>query len=64
LTDIPLVSAVVEGGDKGVPIIMADPSSPATKAYTTLAGQVASQLSIIHADKEKPASSFEIAWEG
>ena len=64
LTDIPLVGAVVEGGDKGVPIIMADPSSPATTAYTKLAGQVAAQLSIIHADKEKPASSFELAWEG
>tara|TARA_B110000914_G_scaffold13453_1_gene10558 strand:- start:397 stop:1119 length:723 start_codon:yes stop_codon:yes gene_type:complete len=64
LTDIPLVSAVVEGGDKGVPIIMADPSSPATKAYTKLAGQVAAQLSIIHADKDKPASTFELTWEG
>ncbi len=64
LTDIPLVDAVVEGGDKGVPIIMADPSSPATTAYTKLAGQVASQLSIIHADKNKPESSFELAWEG
>ena len=64
LTDIPLVGAVVEGGDKGVPIIMADPSSPATTAYTKLAGQVAAQLSIIHADKDKPASSFELAWEG
>ena len=64
LTDIPLVDAVVEGGDKGVPIIMADPSSPATTAYTKLAGQVASQLSIIQADKNKPESSFELAWEG
>ena len=64
LTDIPLVGAVVEGGDKGVPIIMADSSSPATTAYTKLAGQVAAQLSIIHADKDKPASSFELAWEG
>ena len=64
LTDIPLVDAVVEGGDKGVPIIMADPPSPATTAYTKLAGQVASQLSIIQADKNKPESSFELAWEG
>jgi hypothetical protein len=29
-----------------------------------LAGQVAAQLSIIHANKDKPASSFELAWEG
>ena len=43
---------------------MADPSSPATKAYTKLAGQVASQLSIIHADKDKAASTFELNWEG
>jgi hypothetical protein len=43
---------------------MADPTSPATKAYKELAGQVAAQLSIIHANKDKPASSFELAWEG
>lgn len=64
LTDIPLVGEVVDGGDKGVPIIMGDPTSLATKAYTKLAGQVAAQLSIIHASKDKPASSFELAWEG
>jgi acetyl-CoA carboxylase carboxyl transferase subunit alpha len=64
LTEIPLMGGVVDGGDKGVPVIMADPTSPATKAYKELAGQVAAQLSIIHANKDKPASSFELAWEG
>ena len=64
LTEIPLMDGVVDGGDKGVPIIMSDPSSPATKAYKELAGQVAAQLSILHANKDKPASSFELAWEG
>ena len=64
LTEIPLMGGVVDGGDKGVPVIMSDPTSPATKAYKELAGQVAAQLSIIHANKDKPASSFELAWEG
>ena len=64
LNEIPLVGEVVEGGDKGVPVIMADPSSPATKAYKDLAGQVAAQLSIIHSKDDKPATSFELAWEG
>ena len=64
LTEIPLTGGVVDGGDKGVPVIMADPTSPATKAYKELAGQVAAQLSIIHANKDKPATSFELAWEG
>ena len=58
LTETPLTGGVVDGGDKGVPVIMADPTSPATKAYAKLAGQVAAQLSIIHANKDKPASSF------
>ena len=64
LNEIPLVGEVVEGGDKGVPVIMADPSSPATKAYKDLAGQVAAQLSIIHSKDDKPATSFELAGEG
>ncbi len=63
LNEIPLVGEVVEGGDKGVPVIMADPSSPASKAYKVLAGQVAAQLSIIHSQEGKPAASFELAWK-
>ena len=35
LTEIPLIGGVVDGGDKGVPVIMSDPSSSATKSNST-----------------------------
>ena len=46
LGKVPIIPAVVEGGDSGVPIVMSDPESPASLAYKDLAGQVAAQLSI------------------
>lgn len=65
LGEIPLIGQVVEGGDNGVPVTLSDPDSPATRAYESLAGQVAAQLSILHAgDGEKVGASFELSWEG
>ena len=62
--DVPLVSKVVENGDSGTPIVMADSDSPASKAYRELAGQVAAQLSINQAKEDKVETTFEIAWKG
>jgi len=62
--DVPLVSKVVQNGDSGTPIVMADPDSPATKAYKQLAGQVAAQISINQAKEDKIETTFELAWEG
>ncbi|MCH8157189.1 MAG: Mrp/NBP35 family ATP-binding protein [Nitrospinae bacterium] len=63
LGEIPLIMKVVEGGDSGVPIAMSDPDSPASKAYHSLAGQVAAQLSIIHSGEDKPVVDFDLAWK-
>ncbi len=48
LGEIPLDPAVVLGGDEGKPIIIDKPDSPASRAYTEVAGQIAAQLSILH----------------
>ncbi|MBI4605175.1 MAG: Mrp/NBP35 family ATP-binding protein [Planctomycetes bacterium] len=49
LGEIPIDPKVVPGGDKGVPIVVEDPESPAAKAYIAFAGQVAAQLSTLAA---------------
>lgn len=41
LTQIPLVPRVMEGGDRGVPIVVSDPESGAARAIATLADRVA-----------------------
>ena len=46
LGGIPLESAVREGGDGGVPIVVSKPETPAAMALRNLAGQIAAQLSI------------------
>ena len=63
LGEVPLVPEVVEGGDSGVPIILSDPESPASKAYKSLAGQVAAQLSINQAKEETVDATFEMEWK-
>lgn len=44
LSQIPLYPRVMEGGDTGRPIVAADAASPAAKALTALAGQLAKSL--------------------
>jgi ATP-binding protein involved in chromosome partitioning len=45
LAEIPLYAQVLQGGDAGQPIIVAEPVSPAGKALTDLGGRVAGILS-------------------
>jgi ATP-binding protein involved in chromosome partitioning len=43
---VPLYEPVRRGGDNGVPIVMAEPESPAAKAFMAAAERVAQQVSI------------------
>jgi ATP-binding protein involved in chromosome partitioning len=43
---LPVYQAIREGGDKGVPLVMTEPHSPAGRAFMTLAERVAAQVSI------------------
>lgn len=46
LGEVPLGMEVREGGDKGVPVVIANPDSPQAKAFRTAAEEVARQISI------------------
>ena len=63
LGEVPIIPAIAEGGDSGIPVVISDPESPASLAYKALAGQVAAQLSINQANSgEKVSADFELAW--
>jgi ATP-binding protein involved in chromosome partitioning len=47
LGQIPLQMNVRLGGDEGQPVVMADPESPAAKALSFVAGEVARQVSVL-----------------
>jgi ATP-binding protein involved in chromosome partitioning len=43
---IPLYQPIREGGDTGVPLMIAEPEAPAARAITLAAEQLAAQISI------------------
>jgi ATP-binding protein involved in chromosome partitioning len=46
LGEVPLATALREGGDTGKPIVAGEPESPGAKAFVQIAQQVAAQVSI------------------
>ena len=46
LGDVPIDTRVRSGGDEGRPIVSAAPDAPAAKAFISLSGKVAAQISI------------------
>ncbi|GAB4145602.1 MAG: Mrp/NBP35 family ATP-binding protein [Planctomycetota bacterium] len=48
LGSIPIVMAVREGGDRGTPVVIADPDSEAAKAFSGIAGEVARRVSTMN----------------
>ena len=46
LGEIPITSALRQGGDEGVPVLIQDPNSPVSKCFLEIAGKLAGQLSI------------------
>jgi ATP-binding protein involved in chromosome partitioning len=47
LGQVPLQPNVRTGGDEGQPVVMADPESPAARAFQAVAGAVARQVSVL-----------------
>ena len=43
---IPIYQPIREGSDSGVPLLVADPESPAGRAFTAAAERAAAQVSI------------------
>jgi ATP-binding protein involved in chromosome partitioning len=53
LGEIPLVQAVREAGDGGVPIVMHD-DEPVSEAFATLASRLAQQIAVKNAGLDLP----------
>jgi ATP-binding protein involved in chromosome partitioning len=47
LGQVPLQPNVRTGGDEGQPVVMADPDSAAAQAFSSVAGAVARQVSVL-----------------
>jgi ATP-binding protein involved in chromosome partitioning len=52
LAEVPITTAVREGGDSGTPIVASDPKSPAAVAFERAAERVAFQVLIAPAGRE------------
>jgi ATP-binding protein involved in chromosome partitioning len=61
LCEIPIDPRVVEGGDKGSPIVLEAPDSDAAAAFHDLAGKVARKLAVL-AEATPPIADANITW--
>jgi ATP-binding protein involved in chromosome partitioning len=61
LGEIPIDPRVVEGGDKGQPIVVSEPASEAAASFVALAGTVARKLAVL-AEKTPPIADVNITW--
>ena len=61
LCEVPIDSRVVEGGDRGRPIVVEAPDSPAAEALRELTGQIARKLAVL-AQKAPPIADANISW--
>ena len=43
---LPVYQPISLGSDRGIPLVIAEPDSPATRAFVTVAERVAAQISI------------------
>ncbi len=50
---VPLDPEICEGGDAGLPIVVAHPDSPQAAAFRSIAGEVAARLSVLSWQEEK-----------
>ena len=61
LGEVPIDPRVVEGGDKGQPIVLTSPDTPVARAFIELAGSVARKLSVL-AVKAPAVAGSNITW--
>jgi ATP-binding protein involved in chromosome partitioning len=61
LGEVPIDPRIVEGGDKGRPIVIHDPSSDAAECFSKLAGTVARKLAVI-AQESAMVADGNITW--
>ena len=61
LGEIPIDPRIVEGGDKGVPILVGAPDSEAARIFRELAGRIARRLAVL-AEQTPPIADANITW--
>ena len=61
LGEVPIDPRIVEGGDKGRPIVLDAPESDAARAFAELAGRVARKLALL-AESTPPIADANITW--
>lgn len=60
LGELPLVSAVREQSDKGLPIVAADPGSEAAEAYRRIALRLAGEIALLKKDRSRIMPSVKV----
>jgi len=61
LGEVPIDPRIVEGGDRGEPIVACEPDSPTAQIYRELAGTIARKLAVL-AQKTPPIADANITW--
>jgi ATP-binding protein involved in chromosome partitioning len=61
LGEIPIDPRIVEGGDKGIPILVGAPDSEAAGIFRELAGRIARKLAVL-AEQTPPLADANITW--
>jgi ATP-binding protein involved in chromosome partitioning len=61
LGEVPIDPRIVEGGDKGRPIVVDAPDSPAAIVFTELAGAIARKLAVL-SDSGPALADANITW--
>ena len=64
LGEIPITAAVRVGGDKGRPVVLAEPDNPVSVAFVDLARTLAAKISVMNAEAEIRAESTGVSRAG
>jgi len=62
LGEIPMDQGLVQASDEGKPYVSSHPKSPVARAFASVAGAVASQVSILHAENKNVLQHFSLDW--
>ena len=63
LGEVPMDIALVNATDKGIPVATSNPDSPGAVAMRSVAGALASQISIFHEKNKDALLHFSLEWK-
>ncbi|MEY4632388.1 MAG: hypothetical protein RIQ81_2508 [Pseudomonadota bacterium] len=63
LGEVPMDPALVKASDEGTPFVSGHKDSPVTSAFAAVAGAVAAQVSILHAENQGALQHFSLEWK-